>query len=100
MTAKANPRTGWRYRTNVAARVVAGTIGAYAIAALAGAVLARTLPMPRVEAIIPATLIAFLLSPVVTIWAFLARGPWRAWAVILIVAAALYALLRATGTPA
>lgn len=96
----AQQRQGWRYRANVAARVVAGTIGAYAVAALAAVALARVLPMPRVEAIIPATLIALLIGPAVTIWAFLARGPWRAWAGIVLVGAALAAIVWATGAPA
>ena len=76
----AQHRLGWRYRANVAARVVAGTIGAYAVAALFAAALACTLPMPRADATVPATLLALLVGPAVTLWAFLARGPWRAWA--------------------
>lgn len=71
-------RSGWRYRANVALRTLAGTVGAYGVAALAAAALARTLPMARVEAVTIATLIAYLVAPAVTIWAFLARGPLRA----------------------
>lgn len=76
-------RRSWRYRTNIAARAVAGSAGAYAVAALFAAALARVLPMGRVEAVIPATLLAFLVAPGVTIWAFLAPGPWRAWAGVI-----------------
>jgi len=96
----AQQRQGWRYRANVAARVVAGTIGAYAIAALFAVAMARILPMPRVEAIMPATLLAFLVGPAVTIWAFLARGPWRAWGGIALLGAILAAIVWATGAAA
>ena len=40
-------QAGWRYRGNVALRTLAGTAGAYLVAALAAAMLARTLPMSR-----------------------------------------------------
>ncbi|WP_373684315.1 DUF3649 domain-containing protein [Sphingomonas sp. R-74633] len=83
MAGAAEQRQGWRYRANVGARVAAGTIGAYAVAALFAAALACVLPMPRAEATVPATLLAFLVGPAVTVWAFLARGPWRAWAGVI-----------------
>lgn len=100
MAGTAGQRQGWRYRANVAARVVAGTIGAYAVAALFAAALARLLPMPRAEAVIPATLLAFFVGPAVTIWAFLARGPWRAWAGVIALGAALAAIAWFAGAPA
>jgi hypothetical protein len=92
-------RRGWRYRGNVAARVATGTLGAYAVAALLAAALARTLPMPRVEAVTVATLLAFLVAPAVTIWAFLARGPWSAIAGVVLVALPLAAVAWMAGSP-
>jgi hypothetical protein len=93
-------RNGWRYRANVAARALAASLGAYAVAALTATALARTLPMGRVDAVVAATLIAFLTIPAVAVWAFLARGPWRAWAGVL-AASALPALIAwAAGQPA
>lgn len=77
--------------------MVAGTLGAYAIAALVAAALARTLPMPRIEAQVPATLLGIAIAPAVTIWAFLARGPARAWAGVALAAAGLVALVWAAG---
>lgn len=97
MAGAAQQRQGLRYRANVAARVVAGTIGAYVIAALFAATLAFLLPMPRVEAIVPATLLSYLVGPAVTLWAFLARGPWRAWAGLVLMGAALAAILWGAG---
>ena len=93
-------RSGWRYRGNVAARAVTGSVGAYAVAALLAMALARTLPMPRVEAVTVATLLAFLVAPVVPVWAFLARGPWRAVAGVVVVALLLAAIAWAAGPPA
>lgn len=92
-------RKGWRYRSNVAVRVVTGTLGAYAVAALLATALARTLPMARVEAVTVATLLAFLVAPVVTIWAFLAPGPWRAIAGVAAVALPLAAIAWLAGAP-
>ncbi len=84
MASGARPeRQGWRYRANVAARAVAGSAGAYGVAALFAAALARTLPMSRLEAVSLATLLAFLVAPAGAVWAFLAPGPWRAWAGML-----------------
>jgi hypothetical protein len=90
-------RAGWRYRGNIAARAVIGSVGTYAVVALLAATLARTLPMARVEAVTVATLLAFLLAPAVTIWAFLARGPWRAAAGVIAVALLLAAIFWAAG---
>lgn len=100
MAGAAQQRQGWRYRANVAARVVAGTIGAYAVAALFAMALARILPMDRAQAVVPATLLAFLIVPVVTIWAFLARGPWRAWAGVIALGAFFAAIAWFVGAPA
>ncbi|MCH7861606.1 DUF3649 domain-containing protein [Sphingomonas sp. NPDC092331] len=100
MAGAARQRAGWRYRANVAARAAAGTVGAYAVAALFAAALARMLPMPKVEAIMPATLLAFLVGPAVTLWAFLARGPWRAWAGVILLAALFAAIGWLAGAPA
>jgi hypothetical protein len=93
-------RQNWRYRANIGARAVAGSVGAYAVAALFAAALARALPTDRVEAVIPATLLAFLVAPAVTIWAFLARGPWRAWAGVIGAVLLLGAMVWAAGPPA
>jgi len=100
MAGGAQARQNWRYRANIAARAVAGGVGAYAVAALFAAALARVLPVDRVEAVIPATLFAFLVAPGVTIWAFLARGPWRAWAGVIVAILLLGPMVWAAGPPA
>jgi hypothetical protein len=93
-------RAGWPYRAEIALRTLAGTAGAYLIAVLAGMVLARILPMARAEAVLTATMLAFVVGPAVTIWAFLARGPWRATGGVVLAAVLLAGLLRLTGGPA
>ncbi|WP_420143053.1 ketohydroxyglutarate aldolase [Sphingobium sp.] len=93
-------RNGWRYRVNIAIRTLAGSVGAYGVAALAAMALSRTLPMPRVEAVTIATLIAYVVAPGVTIWAFLARGPWLALMAVVIVALLLGGVGWIAGPPA
>ena len=77
-----------RYRVNVTARALAGSVGAYAVVATLGAFLARALPMARAEAVMTAMLVALLLFPVVTIWAFLTRSPGRACCGVIALATA------------
>ena len=96
----AQDRRSWRYRANVAARVLAGTAGAYIVAALLGAALARTLPVEKLGATLLATLLALLAAPAVTVWAFLARGPWRACAGVVALAALFGAIAWLAGPPA
>jgi len=93
-------RTGWRYRANVAARAAAAVVGGYTVAALFAAASARLLPLPRVEAVLPGTMLAFFVLPGVAIWAFLARSAARAWAGVLIAAAILAAAAWLAGPPA
>lgn len=84
-------RRDWHYRANVAARVAAALIGGYAIPSLFAYASARLLPMPRLDAIIPGTLLAFAIMPAIVVWAFLARSAVHAWAGMTVVAAALAA---------
>jgi hypothetical protein len=84
-------RRGWRYRANIVGRAAAAVLGGYALAALFAAATARLLPLPRVEAVLPGTMLAFVVIPAVAIWAFLARSVARAWAGIVIAAMLLAA---------
>jgi len=67
-------RRGLWYRAGIAVRALCGTAGAYGVAALAAMVLARGLPVPRAEAVLVATMLAFIIGPAVTIGAFLVAG--------------------------
>ncbi|NLS25592.1 hypothetical protein S2M10_05600 [Sphingomonas sp. S2M10] len=96
---RAHLRRGWRYRANIAVRAVAGSLGAYLVAACFAAAAARTLPLPRLDAVVAATMLAFVVAPVAAIWAFLASGPLRALGGILAAAALLAAVAWAAGMP-
>lgn len=93
-------RQGWGYRANVAIRAFTACLGTYAVAALLAAALARTLPMPRVEAVSLSTLLALLVAPAVPVWSFLATGPWRALGGVVALSLLLYGVFWLAGPPA
>ena len=62
-----------RARLAVAARVLLAVLGGYALAALATAGLALTLPMARAEAVTTATLLSFAIYAGAVVWVFAAR---------------------------
>ena len=68
-----------RYRLAVLSRVMAAVVGGYTLTALCTACLALSLPLPRVEAVLSATLPAFLILCLAVIWVFAARSAWLAW---------------------
>ena len=70
-------------RLAIAARAVLAIFGGYAFAALAAASLSVALPGPRPQAVMGATMLAFLLYCAMVIWAFAARSVARAWWVAL-----------------
>lgn len=71
-----------RYRLIVASRTLAAMAGGYALAAGFSAVLSLGLVqfMPRVEAVLTATMLAWWVYAVAVGWAFYARTAWGAWA--------------------
>lgn len=88
----------WRFspeRRAIAARIVGGVAGSYAVAAALDVALARVLPFAPAEATITATLVGVAAMPAAAIWAFGARTATRAWAGLLLVGggAAIVALL-------
>ena len=100
MGARAADRRGWRYRGNLAARVLAGTIGAYGVASCLAMAVARLGPSGRIDGVIAGTLCAYLAVPAVAVWAFLARGPWRAWGGVAVLAVVFAGLAWMIGPPA
>lgn len=100
MAARAVDRRGWRYRGNVAVRVLAATVGSYGVAACLAMAVARLGAGGRIDAVIAGTLCAYLAVPAVAIWAFLARGPWRAWGGVVVLAVLFGGLAWMIGPPA
>ncbi|MDO9420971.1 MAG: DUF3649 domain-containing protein [Herminiimonas sp.] len=68
-----------RYRLGVASRAIAAIVGGYALAAASTAVLSLVLPLPRVDAVMTATLLSFTVYTCAAIWVFAARDALRAW---------------------
>ncbi|MCK5909893.1 MAG: hypothetical protein KAG62_08080 [Caulobacter sp.] len=77
------PPVTWRRRLDVGSRIVAGLVMGYVVAALAAAVLARLLPMSKVEATTTGMLASFAVYAGAAIWAFGDPKAWRVWAGLL-----------------
>ncbi|WCM92031.1 DUF3649 domain-containing protein [Acidovorax sp. NCPPB 2350] len=75
----------WRYRLAIASRSMAAVLGGYALAAAGAAAfsLVLALAMPRVEAVLAATMLSWLVYAVAVGWAFYARTAWSAWGGVL-----------------
>lgn len=83
------------YRWVITSRSVAAIFGGYGLAAAFAACLSLVLPqigMSRPDAVLTATMLAFVLHAVAALWAFSCASAWRTWAGILI-PAVLLALL-------
>ena len=95
------PGPATKRSAGIALRLLAGFGGGYGVAALLTVLLAATLPMPRVEAVLTASMASFAVLAGAIVWAFAAGSPWRACAGIAVPAALLgLALLLLTGPPA
>ena len=67
-------------------RSAAALLGGYALSYAASACLARVLPLSAADAIIVATLPAFIFYTVAIVWAFACRDALRAWAPLALAA--------------
>jgi hypothetical protein len=98
-----HPRRPWpgakaRRRIAIGLRLLAGVGGGYGIAALSTMALSTSLPLPRAEAVLAASMASFAVFTAAIIWAFAARGVARAWLGLAIPAALLgLALLLSPG---
>ena len=90
-------RADARYRLAIASRALAAVCGGYALAAGWAAALSLGLAccMPRVEAVLIATMLAWLAYAVAAGWAFYARTAWGAWGGTLLPALVLGACAMA-----
>lgn len=90
-------RVDWRYRLAITSRTVAAIGGGYALAAGFTAALSLALAqwLPRVEAVLTATMLAWLAYAMAAGWAFYARTAWGAWGGTLLPALALGACAMA-----
>ena len=70
----------------ILSRSAAALLGGYALSYAATACLARILPLSAVDAIIVATLPAFIFYTAAILWAFACRDALRAWAPLALAA--------------
>lgn len=79
------------YRLAVASRSLAAVLGGYVLAAVSTAALGLLLSslMSRVEAVMTATLLSWVIYAIAIAWTFYARTAWLAWAGVLLPALAL-----------
>lgn len=89
-----------RYRWTIASRSVAAIFGGYGLAAAFSACMSLVLPlagMSRPDAVLSATMLAFVLHAIAALWAFSCASAWRTWVGILIPAVLLALLTWAFG---
>ncbi|WEE79645.1 DUF3649 domain-containing protein [Comamonas testosteroni] len=79
------------YRLAVASRSLAAVLGGYVLASVSTAALSLLLSslMSRVEAVMTATLLSWVIYAIAIAWTFYARTAWLAWAGVLLPALAL-----------
>ncbi|HEN8801024.1 iron transporter [Pseudomonas sp. CM27] len=70
----------------ILSRSSAALLGGYALSYAASACLARILPLAATDAVIVATLPAFLFYTAAILWAFACRDALRAWAPLVLAA--------------
>jgi hypothetical protein len=77
------------HRLDIVLRSLLGIAAGYALSALLAASLSLALPMARAEAVMVATMLAFLTYVALIIWAYAARNVWRLaciWAALALLA--------------
>lgn len=89
-----------RYRLAIALRSLIAIFGGYVLAAAGATCLGYLLPalgMTRLDAVLTATMLAFVVHACAAIWVFAAAGIWRAALGVLVPAAILTLVAWACG---
>lgn len=81
------PALPWRYRLMVASRVLAALVGGYGVAYASTALLTVLLPFERINRVVTASLLSFVVWCVAALWVFAARSSWRGWWPLLLAGA-------------
>ncbi|WP_213875794.1 DUF3649 domain-containing protein [Pseudomonas sp. dw_358] len=97
MAKPAKPPLPLAYRLGVLSRLLAATLGGYGVTTLCVSALASGLGLARGEAVLAATLPAFVGLALLVIWVFAARTAWLAWLGVLIPAAILLFVRHGAG---
>jgi hypothetical protein len=88
------------YRLSVVSRVMAALVGGYFVAYASTALLTVILPFDRINRVVTASLLSFVVWCVAAIWVFAARRAWQGWWTQLVAGALMLALafvFRAAG---
>lgn len=88
-----------RYRLQVLSRIVAATVGGYALAAAATVLLTVLWPLPRAQAVLAANMLSFVWYTIAVMWVFSTKSATRAW-VGMVLPTALIAVLSVLLMPA
>lgn len=88
-----------RYRLQVLSRIVAATVGGYALAAAATVLLTVLWPLPRSQAVLAANMLSFVWYTIAVMWVFSTKSATRAW-VGMVLPTALIAVLSVLLMPA
>ncbi|MCX5462702.1 DUF3649 domain-containing protein [Alcaligenes parafaecalis] len=87
------------YRLQVLSRIVAATIGGYALASAATVLLTLLWPLPKGQAVLATNMLSFVWYTIAVMWVFSTRSATRAW-VGMVLPTALIALLSFLLIPA
>lgn len=88
-----------RYRLQVLSRIVAATVGGYALAAAATVLLTVLWPLPRSQAVLAANMLSFVWYTIAVMWVFSTKSATRAW-VGMVLPTAVIAVLSVLLMPA
>lgn len=81
-----------RYRLQIVSRAAAAIFGGYALGASTASALAAVLPLPRVDAVLLTTMLAFIVHAVAAMWAFRCTSGMRVWMGLLAPSAVCWAI--------
>jgi len=84
----------WSYRLQVASRVLAATVGGYALTSALTVLLALIWPLPRAQAVLASTMLGFAWYTIAVMWVFTTRSATRAWLGMVLPATMIALLCR------
>lgn len=81
-----------RYRWQIVSRILAATVGGYAVANISAILLSFILPMSRSEAVMTSLLLSFAIYTLAILWVFAVKSVLKAWLGLVIPSVLLGAL--------
>jgi len=69
----------WRYRRQVASRVLAAAVGGYVLTSALTVLLALIWPLQRAQAVLASTMLGFVWYTLAVMWVFTTKSATRAW---------------------